>query len=143
MTTLTHATKPVKEKEIKREWKLIDLSGKIVGRIAPTIATMLQGKNKVNYVSYLDMGDIVVAINAKKAIISGKKSQTKQYTRFSGYPGGLKRISYQTMLEKHPTEIIKHAVSGMLPKNKLRNLRLKRLYIFADDKHPYGEKFGK
>ncbi len=141
MTTLTHSTKPVKEKDIKRQWILIDLSGKVVGRIAPTIATILQGKNKVNYVPYLDMGDYIVAINARKSVVTGKKSETKEYTRYSGYPGGLKKVSYKALMEKNPAEIIKHAVSGMLPKNKLRDQRLKRLYIFADENHPYKNKF--
>lgn len=136
----THSTKSIKGSEIKRGWTLIDLSGKVVGRIAPMIATLLQGKHKVNYVPYLDMGDNVVAINAKKVVITGRKAQTKEYTRYSGYPGGLKKISYQTMMEKNPAEIIKRAVSGMLPKNKLRDQRLKRLFVFADEKHPYKDK---
>lgn len=141
MPTLTHSTKPVKEKDIKRGWVLVDLEGKVVGRTASIIATVLQGKNKVNYAPYLDMGDYVVAINAKKAVVTGKKSETKQYTRYSGYPGGLKRIAYKTLMEKKPAEIIRHAVSGMLPKNRLRDQRMKRLFVFADDKHPYEEKF--
>lgn len=136
----THSTKSIKGSEIKRDWILIDLSGKVVGRIAPTIATLLQGKHKVNYVPYLDMGDNVVAINAKKVVVTGRKAETKEYTRYSGYPGGLRKISYQTMMEKNPAEIIKRAVAGMLPKNKLRDQRMKRLYIFADENHPYKEK---
>lgn len=143
MVTGTHSTKSVKEKDIKRNWTLIDLSGKVVGRIAPLISTLLQGKHKVDYVSYLDMGDNVVAINAGEVVITGRKAQTKEYTRYSGYPGGLKKVSYQTMMEKNPTEIIKRAVSGMLPKNKLRDQRLKRLYVYADNKHPYADKFKK
>lgn len=140
MTSPTHSTKSIKGSEIKRDWILIDLSGKVVGRIAPTIASLLQGKHKVNYVPYLDMGDTVVAINAKKIVITGRKSETKEYTRYSGYPGGLRKVSYQTMMEKNPAEIIKRAVSGMLPKNKLRDQRLKRLFVFADENHPYKEK---
>jgi len=140
MVTPTHSTKSIKEKDIKREWVLIDLSGKVVGRIAPIIATLLQGKHKSNYVTYLDMGDNVVAINAKKVVITGRKAETKEYTRYSGYPGGLRKISYKTMMEKNPTEIIKRAVSGMLPKNKLRDPRMKRLFVFADENHPYKDK---
>lgn len=143
MVAPTHSTKSVKGDEIKREWVLIDLSGKVVGRIAPYIATLLQGKHKANYVPYLDMGDYVVAINAKKLVITGKKAQTKTYTRYSGYPGGLKKIPYKTLLDKKPGDIIKHAVSGMLPKNKLRDQRMKRLFVYADDKHPHGDKFKK
>lgn len=140
MTQPTHSTKSIKGNEIKRDWILIDLSGKVVGRIAPTISSLLQGKHKTNYVTYLDMGDNVVAINARKIVITGRKAETKEYTSYSGYPGGLKKVSYQTMMQKNPTEIIKRAVSGMLPKNKLRDQRLKRFYIFADENHPYKDK---
>jgi len=141
MVNLTLSTKPIKEKEIKREWVFIDLSGKTLGRIVPSIAHILQGKNKTNYVPYLDMGDYIVAVNAKKIVVTGKKSQTKIYSQYSGYPGGLKQISYEILMKKNPTEIIYKAVSGMLPKNKLRDQRLKRLFVFADDNHPYENKF--
>ncbi len=140
MTTQTHSTKPVSSKDVERKYILIDLSGQILGRIAPTIAKILQGKHKVNYVSYNDMGDYVVAINAKKIVVTGKKDQTKVYTRFSGYPGGLKRISYNTLKKENPTRIIMHAVSGMLPKNKHRDDRMRRLIVFPDADHQYGDK---
>ncbi len=143
MVSPTHSTQSIKGDEVKRKWILIDLSGKVVGRIAPHIATLLQGKHKVNYVPYLDMGDNVVAINAKKIVITGKKAQTKTYSRYSGYPGGLKTVSYKTLLDKKPGDIIKNAVSGMLPKNKLRDQRMKRFFVYADDKHPYESKFKK
>lgn len=86
------------------------------------------------------MGDYVVVINAKDVILSGKKEKNKEYTSYSGYPGGLKRITFEELKKKKPEEIIRHAVSGMLPKNKLREKRLRRLFVFADDKHPYEEK---
>ena len=141
MVSLTLSTKPVREKDIKREWHLIDASSKIVGRLAPQIAKFLQGKHKRNYAPYLDMGDYVVVINAKKVIVSGKKADQKIYTRYSGYPGGLKEISFSKLLEEKPEEIVKRAVSGMLPKNKLRKKRLARLYVFADENHPFADKF--
>lgn len=140
MITYTQATKAVSASEIKREWHLVDVEGKILGRIAPYIATLLQGKHKVNYVPYLDNGDYVVVINAAKIRLTGKKFKTKKYTRYSGYPGGLKQFSFQELIKTNPAEVIKRAVSGMLPKNKLRDQRLKRLFVFADDKHPYGDK---
>ncbi|GIW64071.1 MAG: 50S ribosomal protein L13 [Patescibacteria group bacterium] len=143
MKKLTEQTKPVKEKDIKRDWHLIDVSGKTLGRIVPKIAQILQGKNKVNYVSYLDMGDYVVVINAKKIVVTGKKYQSKVYTRYSGYPGGLKVEKFSDLIDKKPEYIIKHAVSGMLPKNKYRDQRLKRLYIFSDENHPFKDKFVK
>ncbi|MFH0979609.1 MAG: 50S ribosomal protein L13 [Candidatus Roizmanbacteria bacterium] len=143
MKNLTQQTKPVKLKEIKRNWHLVDVSGRVLGRVAPEISRFLQGKNKVNYVPYLDTGDYVVVINIKKVVITGRKSQTKVYTRYSGYPGGLKTVSFNSILEKNPGMIIKIAVSGMLPKNKFRDERLKRLFVYSDENHPYKNKFTK
>ncbi len=140
MVNLTKSTKSVSINDIKRRWHLIDVKGKVLGRVAPKIAQLLQGKDKVNYVPYLDVGDYVVVINAAKVKLTGKKYETKKYTYYSGYPGGLKEISFQHLLKENPSEVIKHAVSGMLPKNKLRDRRLKRLFVFADEKHPYGDK---
>lgn len=137
MATFTQSTKPVSISKIKRAWHLINVEGKILGRIAPTIAMLLQGKHKVDYVPYLDCGDYVVVINAAKVRLTGKKPETKKYTRYSGYPGGLKEINFDKLLKENPAEVIRHAVGGMLPKNKLRDQRLKRLFVFADEKHPY------
>ncbi len=141
MTGLTHSTKSLSERAIKRNWHIIDVKGKILGRVTPEIGKLLQGKHKYDYVSYLDVGDYVVVINAKDVEVSGKKSLDKVYTSYSGYPGGLKKITFEKLLLKKPSEIIRHAVSGMLPKNKLRDKRLARLYIYSDDKHPYKDKF--
>ena len=140
---MTSSTKSVSLADIKREWYLFDASGEILGRFASKIAKILQGKHKVNYVPYLDNGDYVVVINASKIRLTGKKIKTKKYTKYSGYPGGLKVINFQTLFKKDPTEVIRHAVSGMLPKNKLRDERLKRLFVFADDKNPYTDKINK
>ena len=87
--------------------------------------------------------DNVVVVNAKDIVVTGRKADQKRYTHYSGYPGGLKKITYAALMNKNPEEIIKHAVSGMLPKNKFRDERLRRLFIHKDDKHPYGDKFGK
>lgn len=140
MVNLTKQTKSLKKEQINRHWHLIDVKNKILGRIAGKIALLLQGKHKVDYVPYLDCGDYVVVINAKDIKLTGKKDQDKIYTRYSGYPGGLKIIPYEKLLKEKPEEIIRHAVSGMLPKNKLRKRRLSRLYIFANEKHPFEEK---
>ncbi len=137
MATFTQSTKPVSISKIKRAWHLINVEGKILGRIAPTIAMLLQGKHKVDYVPYLDCGDYVVVINAAKVRLTGKNPKQKKYTRYSGYPGGLKEINFDKLLKENPAEVIRHAVGGMLPKNKLRDQRLKRLFVFADEKHPY------
>ncbi len=141
MTTYTHSTKSIKAQDIKRSWHLVNAANAVLGRLAPGVAKFLQGKHKAQYAPYLDSGDYVVVINAAKVRLTGKKSQVKEYTRYSGYPGGLKKISFERMLADKPQEVIRHAVSGMLPKNKLRNQWLKKLYIYAGDKHPYGDKF--
>lgn len=140
MGRLTTSTKPQKAGEINRMWHLVDLKGKVLGRIAGSIASIIQGKHKPTYSLNLDSGDYVVAINAKDVVLTGRKLLQKTYARYSGYPGGLRIQTAQELLSKKPGELIRHAVSGMLPKNKLRKRRLTRLFIFADDKHPYEEK---
>ncbi len=133
----SQSTKAQKQGDTIRQWHLINLEQQILGRVTSEIARLLQGKHKVGYVSYLDVGDHVVAINAAKVKLSGNKSQTKVYSRYSGFPGGQKRIVFAQAIKRNPQEVIRHAVSGMLPKNKLRAQRLTRLYIYKDEKHPY------
>ena len=133
-------TKPTRAKDIVRKWHIVDLKGKILGRAATDIAAKLIGKNKVYYVPNLDCGDHVVVVNATKVEVTGKKPSQKEYMHFSGYPGGLKRKLYKQIMLEKPERIIQQAVSGMLPKNKLRDSMLKRLYVYHDDKHPYEAK---
>ena len=133
--------KPVKAKEIKRNWHLIDAKGKILGRLASEIAKLLVGKSKPYFVRHLDCGDFIVVINAKEILVTGNKERQKVYTRYSGYPGGLHKQTFEKLINKRPTEVIKHAVLGMLPKNKLQDRAMTRLYIFSDEKHPYQDKF--
>lgn len=137
MIALTKSTKSVKEKEIKREWYLFDAKDQILGRLVSKITPLLIGKNKSDYVPYLDMGNYVVVINAKLVKVTGKKEENKKYTSYSGYPSGLKIKTLNELREKKPTEIIRHAVWGMLPKNKLRDRRMKRLFVFPDEKHNF------
>ena len=141
MVKITKTTKPIKEKDIERSWHLVDVSDQSLGRIAGKISRLLQGKHKVNYAPYLDSGDFVVVVNAQRIKITGHKGENKIYTRYSGYPGGLKKISLNNLLKQKPAEVIKRAVLGMLPKNKLRKRRAARLFIFPDEKHPYEDKF--
>lgn len=133
-------TEPTKLKDVKRDWYLIDVGGKVLGRIASDISQLLMGKGKPYFVSYLDCGDHVVVVNAAKVEVTGKKRKQKLYTRYSGYPGGLKAKSFDQVQNENPTRIIFEAVSGMLPQNKLRASMLKRLYIFVDGNHPYKDK---
>jgi large subunit ribosomal protein L13 len=140
MVNLTKATKSVSEKTIKREWHLVDAKGAVLGRFATDVAKYLIGKHKRNFVSYMDQGDYVIVINAAQIVITGRKEDDKTYTRYSGYPGGLKKISFAEMKEKNPQGIVKKAIWGMLPKNKLRDRRIARLHIYKDEKHPYENK---
>ena len=141
MVNVSKSTQSDKESEIKRSWHLIDAKKQIVGRLATEIATILMGKKKTNYVSYLDSGDTVVVVNAAQLVITGSKGENKLYSRYSGYPGGLTKETYNEIMKKDPTKIIRHAVSGMLPKNKHRDQRLARLFVYKDEKHPYAAKF--
>lgn len=134
-------TKPTKISEVKREWQLIDLDGKILGRIATDIAKLLMGKHKANFVRNLDMGDNVVVINAKKVKVTGNKEKLKTYYRHSGYPGGFKAETLADLRKRNPQDIIIKAVSGMLPQNRLKDKMLKRLFVFAESEHSYADKF--
>lgn len=130
-------TKVLKTSEIKRNWYVVDATGKVLGRLASRIARVLIGKHRAQYTPHIDSGDFVVVINADKFRVTGKKMTDKIYYSHSMYPGGLKKISLELMLEKHPERVIYHAVSGMLPKNRLRARRLKRLKIYTDATHPH------
>lgn len=132
--------KATRAADIKREWHLVDAKGKILGRIATEIATLLMGKRKPYFVRHFDCGDYVVVTNAKDVVATGKKDLQKKYYRYSGYPGGLKVATLGQLRQKNPPEIITHAVKGMLPQNKLRDRMLKRLYVFAGEEHSYMDK---
>lgn len=124
-------------KDIKRKWYLFDAKDQILGRFASKIAKKLIGKHKVDYAPNLDMGDIVVVINAKDIKVTGRKEKQKVYYKHSGYPGGFREIKYKKLLEENPARIIELAVKRMLPANRLQKKRLARLKVFADAKHGY------
>ncbi|MDP3954795.1 MAG: 50S ribosomal protein L13 [bacterium] len=134
-------TYSTKTQDIKREWHLFDADDKILGRLATELAEVLMGKNKVYFARHLDIGDFVVVINAKKVKVTGKKEKAKIYYHHSGYPGGLKETPLGKMRQEHPERIIEHAVSGMLPKNKLRDKMMARLKVFAGEEHSFKDKF--
>ncbi|MBI4039627.1 50S ribosomal protein L13 [Candidatus Daviesbacteria bacterium] len=131
------STASVKAKDIKRQWQLIDARDQILGRMATRIATLLLGKGKPYFVPHMDCGDYVVVVNAGKVKTTGRKQEQKQYSRYSGYPGGLKKTSLAILREKKPTEVIKHAVRGMMPHNKLGRQSIKKLFVFEGGNHPY------
>jgi len=126
-----------KPNEIDRKWYLVDAEGEILGRMATRIARILSGKSKPIFSPSVDTGDFVVVINAGKVRLTGNKLKQKFYYRHSGYPGGLKATRYDVMMEKKPEEVIKLAVKGMLPKNKLQARMLKRLKVYAGGHHPH------
>lgn len=133
--------KATKKAEIKRNWHLIDAKGEVLGRLATKIVPLLLGKNKPYFVKNLDCGDHVVVVNAGEVRVTGRKEQQKTYQSFSGYPGGLREISYAQLKERFPERIIEKAVRNMLPKNKLRDGWTGKLHVFAGSKHDYEDKF--
>ena len=138
---MINQTQATKAADIKRIWHLIDVKDKTLGRVATEIALKLMGKSKAYYVRNLDCGDYVVVINAKAVKVTGKKEEQKKYYRHSGYPGGFKVETLKEMRLRKPEQVVKHAVKGMLPDNKLQDRMLTRLYIFAGNEHTYADKF--
>jgi len=134
-------TTSTKLSDIKREWHLFDINGKTLGRIASEISTVLMGKSKPYFVNNLDCGDYVVVVNAEKVKVSGNKELLKKYSRHSGYPGGYKEEALMDLRERKPEDIIRFAVLGMLPQNKLQDRMLTRLFIFKGPEHTYEDKF--
>ena len=126
-----------KAAEIKREWWMIDASSMPLGKLAVVIADKLMGKSKVTYTPHIDNGDYVVVTNAKKLVVTGDKMLQKKYYRHSGYPGGIKELRLEEVLEKDAARAIREAVKGMMPKNKLAAERLKRLRIFDGEEHAH------
>jgi large subunit ribosomal protein L13 len=121
----------------QRDWLLVDASGKTLGRLATQIADMLRGKRKPQYTPHIDTGDFVVVVNAEKIHVTGDKRSAKQYRRHSGYPGGLRSRSLEEMLAHRPEEVIRIAVKGMLPRNRLARQQLGKLKVYAGPDHPH------
>ena len=123
--------------EIDRRWYLVDAEGKTLGRLATQIADTLRGKGKPQYTPHVDTGDFVVVVNADKIAVTGKKLDEKIYYRHSGYPGGLKSRTLREQLDRRPTEVLRMAVKGMLPKNRLARQQINKLKIYAGAEHPH------
>jgi large subunit ribosomal protein L13 len=121
----------------ERNWLLVDASGQTLGRLATQIADTLRGKRKPQYTPHVDTGDFVVVVNAEKVAVTGNKLDQKRYYRHSGYPGGLRSRSLREQLERRPTEVIRTAVRGMLPKNRLARQQLTKLKVYAGPEHPH------
>jgi large subunit ribosomal protein L13 len=126
-----------RKEDVNRDWYLVDAENLVLGRMATQIANVLRGKNKPTYTPSVDTGDFVIVVNADKIALTGNKLNDKMYYSHSGYPGGIKSINAGKLQEKKPGEIIKHAVKGMLPKNKLARHMLNKLKIYSGPTHPH------
>ncbi len=130
-------TESIKGSEIVRDWYVVDAKDKTLGRLASSVAQILRGKNKVNFSPNLDMSDFIIVINAEKIILTGNKQNTKEYWRHTGYPGGQKTVPFKKMLEEKPDQVIRTAVKGMLPHNKLGRKLLGHLKVYSGSNHPH------
>ncbi|MBA3471229.1 MAG: 50S ribosomal protein L13 [Herpetosiphonaceae bacterium] len=126
-----------KASEIQRNWLIVDADNQVLGRLATQLATLIRGKHKPTYTPSMDGGDFVVVVNAEKIRVTGDKANQKIYYRHSNYPGGLKKTPYKIMLQKHPERIIRMAVKGMLPRNRLSRHMLLKLKVYAGPIHPH------
>jgi len=130
----THVTKPA---DVQRRHYIVDADGLVLGRLASKVASVLKGKHKVTYSPYVDAGDFVIVVNAAKIEITGKKLEQSSYFSHSGYPGGARYLRMQKVMQTNPDKVIRHAVKGMLPKNKLGRKMLKKLRVYAGPAHPH------
>jgi large subunit ribosomal protein L13 len=121
----------------ERNWLVVDATGQTLGRLATQIADTLRGKRKPEYTPHCDTGDFVIVVNAERISVTGRKREQKRYYRHSGYPGGLRSRTLAEMLERRPEEVIRHAVKGMLPRNRLGRAQLRKLKVYAGPDHPH------
>lgn len=131
------STQAAKKIEVQKDWFVVDLDGQVLGRAAAKIAHVLRGKHKAIYTPHVDTGDFVIVLNADKVRLTGNKLADKKYYRHTGYPGGIREITAGKLLEKRPEDVIKKAVKGMLPKNKLGRQMFKKLKVYAGQDHPH------
>jgi large subunit ribosomal protein L13 len=123
--------------EVERKWYVVDAEGKHLGRLATEIVRVLRGKNKPQYTPHVDVGDFIVVVNADRVAVTGRKAEQRVYRRHSGYPGGMKETSYEQMHARKPTEVLRKAVYGMMPKTRLARKQFKKLKIYAGPEHPH------
>ena len=131
------STYTVKAGEIARRWWIVDADGATLGRLATRVASALRGKHKAAFTDHLDVGDAVVVVNAARVRVTGKKLEQKQYVRHSGYPGGLRVENLGRLLARRPEEVVRRAVRGMLPRNRLGERMARKLYVYAGPDHPH------
>ena len=137
MEAISYKTVSASKETVTKGWVIVDAENEILGRLASNVAYILRGKNKVNFTPHVDTGDNVIIINAEKIKLTGNKVAEKEYVRHTGYPGGQRFATPKLLLSKKPTEIVRMAVSGMLPKNKLGDALRKNVFIYAGAEHPH------
>jgi len=137
VNTLSFKTKSIRKEDVNRQWYIIDAEGEIVGRLCTRIAHVLRGKHKPDYTPHVDNGDFIIVINAEKIRFTGDKMNQKEYTRYTGYPGGLKKRTAKEMIQTRPIKVIETAVKGMLPKTKLGNQMFRKLFVYEGAEHPH------
>ena len=137
MNTLSYKTVSANKATVNKEWVIIDAEGKILGRVASVVASMLRGKHKTNFTPHVDCGDNVIVINAEKVDLSGAKWSDKLYVRHTGFPGGQRFTTAEAMMKKKPISLIEHAVKGMLPKNRLGSALYRNLHVYTGASHPH------
>lgn len=130
-------TQSAKPESVTRDWFVVDAADKTLGRLSTEIARRLRGKHKPEYTPHVDTGDYIVVINAEKVRVSGKKSTQKHYYRHTGYPGGLRSMNFEEMIQRHPERVIEHSVKGMLPRGPLGRSMYRKLKVYAGDEHPH------
>jgi len=137
VNTLSFKTKSIRKEDVNRQWYIIDAEGEVVGRLCTRIAHVLRGKHKPDYTPHVDNGDFIIVINAEKIRFTGDKMNQKEYTRYTGYPGGLKKRTAKEMIQTRPIKVIETAVKGMLPKTKLGNQMFRKLFVYEGAEHPH------
>jgi len=137
VNTLSYKTISANKTTVNKEWVIIDAEDKVLGRLASVAAFMLRGKQKTNFTPHVDCGDNVVIINAEKIVLTGQKWTDKEYVRHTGYPGGQRFTTAETLLKKNPIGLIENAVRGMLPKNRLGRALFRNMHVYAGNVHPH------
>lgn len=130
-------TLSAKPESVTRDWYVVDAADKTLGRLSTEIARRLRGKHKPEYTPHVDTGDYIVVVNAEKIRVTGRKATDKQYYRHTGYPGGIRSMNFEQMIERHPERVIEHSVKGMLPRGPLGRAMFKKLKVYAGDEHPH------
>lgn len=137
MDQISYKTTYVNKATVQKEWILIDAEKEVLGRLASKVAKLLRGKYKPSYTPHVDCGDNIIIVNAEKVVLTGDKLTDKQYTRYTGYPGGQRHTTPEAVLATHPERVIEHAVKGMLPKNRLGRAVMKNLFVYAGGEHKH------